>query len=367
MEVLHVPSHRLGDDLADVGIVLLRLEVGIAQALVVDLEALGIVSGSIGDALTEDGRCPTPSQLAQPPPIPQKGLLHASRPSLMEGMIKLNNGLLMPTIGLGTYRIKQLEEIDTAFKAALDHGYKLIDTASVYKNERRIAATLKTLNVDRTKLFLTSKLAPNDHGTEKAKAAVEKSLRELDTSYLDLYLIHWPGVQGLDPQSDQHSPLRLETWRVLEDFHRQGVLKAIGVSNYEISHLKELLDQCQVKPQVNQIEVHPHYQQRELVQFCRDHDIHVTAYSSLGRTVEVSPLLTDPIVTQIAQDHSRSPAQILLKWAILKGLSVLPKSINPQHIQDNIQLDFELKEDAIQSLDNLEVNTKYAWNPKAVV
>ncbi|XP_059084706.1 glyoxal reductase-like isoform X4 [Tigriopus californicus] len=281
-------------------------------------------------------------------------------------MIRLRNGLSMPSIGLGTYRITKYDQIFTAIQSALESKYKLIDTASVYRNEAHIAKALDELNADRKSLFITSKLAPKDHGTEKAKAAVEKSLSELKTDYLDLYLIHWPGIQNCDPKSERNKDLRLETWKVLEQYHNQGILKAIGVSNYEIPHLKELLAECQVLPMVNQIEVHPHFQQRDLVQFCQDHEIHVTAYSSLGRTVEVSPLLTDPTVIDIANECSKSEAQVLLKWALTKGFSVLPKSTNPNHIRDNCLLDFDLSVKDVDRLNEIEVNTKYAWNPSVV-
>lgn len=272
----------------------------------------------------------------------------------------------MPAIGLGTYRITKYDQIFTAVKSALNSNYKLIDTASVYRNEAHIAKALEELNVDRKSLFITSKLAPKDHGTEKAKAAVEKSLSELRTDYLDLYLIHWPGVQNCDPKSEKNKDLRLETWKVLEHFHKQGILKAIGVSNYEIPHLQELLARCEVRPMVNQIEVHPHFQQRDLVQFCHDSEIHVTAYSSLGRTVDVSPLLTDPTVIDIANECSKSEAQVLLNWALTKGFSVLPKSTNPIHIKDNYELDFEISAKNMDRLNEIGVNTKYAWNPSIV-
>ena len=280
----------------------------------------------------------------------------------------LSNNLKIPAIGLGTYRIKKAEEIHLALDSALiKSNYKLIDTAAVYRNEEHIASTLKSLAIDRKSVFITSKLAPRDHGADKARAAFEKSLENLNTDYLDLYLIHWPGVQGLNvDQVDINRKLRLESWRVLESLYEEGRAKAIGVSNYNVTHLKELLDQCKIRPHVNQIEVQPHYQQRDLVDFCKKEGIHVTAYSSLGTTVTSSPLLLDEAVAEVAKSASKSPAQILLAWALQKGFSVVPKSTNPDHIIENGAIDFELTDEQMAMLDNLDKDKKYAWNPESV-
>ena len=165
----------------------------------------------------------------------------------------------MPAIGLGTYKIKGQEVTDQTLGAAIKEGYGLIDTASVYRNEAFIASTLRSNGVNRKDVFITSKLGPKDHGTEKVAAAITKSLTNLDTDYLDLYLIHWPGVQGMTVDDPQNKELRKQSWQVLEDFYDKGVLKSIGVSNYNIDHLQELLDDCRIKPHVNQVEIHPYY------------------------------------------------------------------------------------------------------------
>jgi diketogulonate reductase-like aldo/keto reductase len=282
---------------------------------------------------------------------------------------KLINGLLMPAIGLGTFKIKSTD-IETAIRAAVKaNNCGLIDTAAVYRNEALIASTLKKLDIKREDIFITSKLAPKDHGLEKAKAAFETTLKALNTSYLDLYLIHWPGVQSLKVDDPENQRLRAESWSVLEGLYEKGLVKAIGVSNYSIQHLAELLQNCKVQPHVNQIEIHPHYQQRQLVAFCKDHDIHVTAYSSLGTSdpASSSQLLTDPVVIRISEELDKRPAQVLLVWALQKGHSVVPKSTNPKHIEQNIDLDFKLNKDQIEALDSIEINKKYAWNPELVV
>lgn len=284
----------------------------------------------------------------------------------------LSNGVKIPCIGLGTFRIKGQDNVEAAVTCALNEGYELIDTAAVYRNEAFIASSLEKSSFPRDKLFFTSKLAPKDHGAEKARAAFEKTLANLKTDHLDLYLIHWPGVHGLKVDDPKNKTLRQESWAVLESLYNEGRVKAIGVSNYEIGHLSELLEFCKVAPHVNQIEVHPHFQQRPLVEFCRSKAIHVTAYSSLGTTVnatEDNALLTDPVVIDISKEKGLSVAQVLLLWALQKGLSVVPKSTNPLHIKENISLyhNHKLDEGDIEALDGLEKGQKYAWNPSSVL
>ena len=283
-------------------------------------------------------------------------------------VVTLYNGICMPAIGLGTFRLKGQETIDLAVSAALHQGYRHIDTASVYRNEGHIAETLQKLQIPRGDIFITSKLGPKDHGTEKAEKAFQQTLTNLKTDYLDLYLIHWPGVQGLKVEDPQNRVLRQQSWQVLERLYSKGQIKAIGVSNYGIKHMEELLENCQIKPHVNQVEVHPHYKQQPLLAFCEGHDIHVTAYSSLGTSVkDVNHLISDARVAQIADRRGLSSAQVLLLWALEKGLSVLPKSSNPQHIQENINFGAKLTSEDMDELNAMEINTKYAWNAEFVL
>ena len=255
----------------------------------------------------------------------------------------------MPSVGFGTYRITGTDSIKESIHSALRNNYKLIDTAAVYRNESDIAAALKSFEssdqattTTRSKIFITTKLSPKDHGTEKCRAAIERSLNNLKTDYLDLYLIHWPGVQGVtDLQDPINRELRTQSWKVMEEYYDKGILKSIGVSNYNLSHLMDLIDNCRISPMVNQIEIHPHFHpSMEYLDYCSKHEIHLQAYSSLGTTKASSPrevnLLKDPTIVDISKFLGKTPAQILLKWALQSGFSVLPKSTNKQHIQENI-------------------------------
>lgn len=288
----------------------------------------------------------------------------------------LSNGLHLPAIGLGTFKIRKESEIDICVKSAIcSSKYKLIDTASVYKNETYIATALKDIqskpdfNIKREDIFITTKLSPKDHGADKCRSAIKKSLENLGIDYLDLYLIHWPGVQGLAVDDSRNSELRLESWKVIEEFYEIGIFKSIGVSNYNVTHLNDLLTHCKIRPHVNQIEVHPHYPQTDLVKFCRENNIHIQAYSSLGTTLPTgeNQLLKDKTANAIAERIGRSSAQVLLVWALQKEFSVIPKSTNPGHIEENIKLDFKLSDEDMKNLDDFNIRQKYAWNPDLVV
>ena len=291
----------------------------------------------------------------------------------MDLRVSFTNGVVSPQIFLGTYRIKSSSEVETAVSAALSLGYRGLDTASVYRNHNKIATTLTAalprLGLTRSDLFITSKLAPLDHGTEKCRAAIEKILSDLQTDYLDLFLIHWPGVQKLEVQDPLNRVLRTESWRVLEEYYKRGVLRSIGVSNYTEAHLTDLLEHCQVVPHVLQTELHPHYQQRSLVQLCKDNNIHVQAYSSLGQAGPDGPLFRSSVVNEVSQAVGKSPAQILLKWGLTKGFTIMPKSVHEERIKENIDMNFTLDEKQISLLDGLEqeISEKYTWNPESVL
>lgn len=255
-------------------------------------------------------------------------------------------------------------------KAALQAGYRSFDTAAVYRNECEIGEALRyylpEFNLKREDIFITSKLSPRDQGTERCQQAVDNSLASLQVDYLDLFLIHWPGCQKLKPSDPANRELRSQSWETLEKLYKAGKVRAIGVSNYTLSHLSHLIGQASVVPHVNQVEYHPHYLQEELKLYCESQGVHLQAYSSLGTTVKESPLLHDPVVASVATKCSASPAQVLLRWATQQGIGVLPKSTNQDHIRQNIQLDFELSSEDLQSLSKLNVKQKYAWDSSVV-
>ncbi|GFR40416.1 hypothetical protein Agub_g990, partial [Astrephomene gubernaculifera] len=243
--------------------------------------------------------------------------------------IVLRNGVELPVVGLGTFKA-QGEEARGAVLAALRLGLRHIDTASIYKNEESIQSSLCASGLPRSAVFLTSKVSPYEQGAGRARQAVEGVMQRLGTDYLDLMLVHWPGAARTPPASPANRQLRLETWRELEGLHREGRLRAIGVSNYEAAHLRELLQEADVKPMVNQFEVHPRRQCRELRELCRQEGIAVVAYASLG----CSELLGHPVVLRVAAQVGRTPAQVLLRWALQGGCAVIPKSVRPERLAE---------------------------------
>ena len=286
--------------------------------------------------------------------------------------VKFYNGIRSPQIQFGTFRIKTEEDVFNSVTTALNAGYRAFDTASVYRNHGKIAKTFKQvlpkLNLTRKDIFITSKLAPKDHGTEKSEAAIKNILNDLDVDYLDLFLIHWPGVQRLDVTDPLNRELRQESWRVLEKFYNLGKFKAIGISNYTLSHMQELLSHCQIVPHVIQLELHPHYQQTELVQYCQQNKIHVQAYSSLGQAGTESPLYQEDIIKNIAELLSVTPAQVLLRWGVQKGYTIMPKSVTPGRIKENIDINhFKLSIEQMNLIDSLEKGQKYTWNPETIL
>ncbi|XP_046463470.1 uncharacterized oxidoreductase YtbE-like isoform X2 [Daphnia pulex] len=287
--------------------------------------------------------------------------------------VTLRNGICMPLIGFGTFRIKGRETILNCLEVALKAGYRLIDSAVIYHNEEDIGSALEELlpkcNLLRTDLFLTSKLSPRNQGYQPCIESVKKSLGFLKTDYLDLYLIHWPGTGGKKVDNVVNIQMRQESWRALEDCYDKGLIKAIGVSNYCLKHLEEMKSYARTLPHVLQVEHHPHYVQSELVEYCIQHKIHYQAYSSLGTTIEgkCNPLLNDEVVQDVAKIYKKSPAQILLRWATQQGIGVLPKSLDPIHIKENLELDFVMDDKDISRLNALDTRCKYAWDPSIVI
>lgn len=234
---------------------------------------------------------------------------------------------------------------------ALKTGYRLIDTATIYGNEESVGRAIQDSGIARKDIFVTTKLWNNDQGKDSAPQALKKSLDKLGLEYVDLYLIHWPVPET-----------RVESWHALEELQKQGLALSIGVSNFMVKHLKELLDASGVVPAVNQIELHPfNYKQRqEVVEFCREHDIVVEAYSPLAQATK----LDNPVIAAVAGQVDKAPTQVMLRWAIQKGTIPLPKSATPEHIEANFNVfDFELKDTQMAELDSLNEDLVLTMNP----
>ncbi|XP_003694308.1 glyoxal reductase-like isoform X2 [Apis florea] len=282
----------------------------------------------------------------------------------------LSSGYDMPLIGFGTYKIQGKELIYEVIDESLNVGFRSIDTAVGYRNEENIGYALKNLlpkyNLQRNDIFITTKLPPSVNGDPKGiEQCVQKSLKALNTTYIDLYLIHWPGATRIPETSTNNPSLRAKTWNKLVDLKKQGFIRSIGVSNFTIKHLQELLQNCKdILPAVNQVELHPHYRQEELIKYCNEKGIHIQAYSSLGTSGNIN-LLRNPIVLKIASQLNVSSARLLLKWALQQGIGVIPKAVNKEHIRDNIQLDFLIDEESMNILFSLP-QFKYAWDPSNV-
>jgi methylglyoxal/glyoxal reductase len=263
--------------------------------------------------------------------------------------IKLNNGVEIPQIGLGVWQAARGQETQDAVSHALAQGYRHIDTARVYRNEEDVGAAIRRADIPRAQIFVTTKLWNDDQGFDPALRAFDQSLKRLGLEYIDLYLIHWPVPRH-----------RLDSWQALERLYTEKRVRAIGVSNFMVPHLRQLLEHAEVVPTINQIELSPFLQRRDTVEFCKQHEIAIEAYSPLTR----GQRLKHPVVVDVAQRSQRSPAQVLLRWGIQKNVIVLPKSTHEARIQENAALfDFALDTQAMSALDNLEENLTTGWDP----
>ncbi|MED1468453.1 aldo/keto reductase [Bacillus salipaludis] len=265
--------------------------------------------------------------------------------------VTLNNGVKMPQLGFGVWQVED-NQATTAVAKALEVGYTSIDTAMIYKNEEGVGKAIKESSVPRENLFITTKVWNSDQGYENALKAFDESLARLGLEYVDLYLIHWP-----TPKFDQY----VDTYKALEKLYHDGRVKAIGVCNFEIEHLERLLNECEVKPVLNQVECHPYLSQKELKDFCAKHDIFVEAWSPLEQGGEV---LKDEVILKIAEAHSKSPAQVVLRWHLQNNTIVIPKSVTPSRIEENFNVfDFELNADEMQQIHQLNRDRRRGSHP----
>ena len=268
----------------------------------------------------------------------------------MKNSIFLNTDREMPLLGLGMYKATGAGEAESAIQSAVEAGYRLIDTASVYKNEEDVGRGIASCGIPRKDLFITTKIWNTAQRLGDVKGAFERSLERLHLDYVDLYMIHWP-VPGC----------YLSTWKELEEIQESGRALSIGVSNFEIRHLEELKKISGIVPAVNQIECHPLFYNKELIDYCQANGIQVQAYAPLAR----GAYLDHDVLCVLGTKYARTPAQIGLRWAVQKGISVIPKSVHPSRIISNSQIfDFSIEEEDMAILDTLNQNFRSASIPE---
>ena len=266
--------------------------------------------------------------------------------------ILLNNGQKIPQFGFGVFLVKP-EETFAAVTTALDSGYRHIDTAQMYGNEAEVGEAIAKSGLDRSEVFVTSKLGNDAHEPDDARQAFDGTLKALGTEYVDLFLIHWP-------LPTRYGGDFVQTWRVLEEAYREGRARSIGVSNFQPRHLRRLHGETQVIPAVNQIEVHPYLTQDDVRDFCAEHQIAVEAWSPLGR----GAVLSEPVIESIAGRAGKTPAQVVLRWHIQRGDIVFPKSVTPERIRENIDIfDFELSATDVEDITLLNKNQRTGADP----
>ncbi|MEA3322438.1 MAG: aldo/keto reductase [Bacillota bacterium] len=261
----------------------------------------------------------------------------------------LHNGVEMPWFGLGVFKVEEGQEVESSVKMAIHAGYKSIDTAAIYKNEEGVGKGIRESDIPREELFITTKVWNADQGYESTLKAFDESMEKLGLEYLDLYLVHWP-VKGK----------YVETWKALEKLYKDGRVRAIGVSNFQIHHLQDILDVAEVKPMVNQVEYHPKLSQVELLNFCKENGIQMEAWSPLMQ----GQLLDNDVLKEIAAAHNKSVAQVILRWDLQNGVVTIPKSVKEHRIKENADIfDFELSEDEMQKIHALNEDKRVGPDP----
>lgn len=266
-------------------------------------------------------------------------------------VVTLNNGVDIPALGFGVWQMEDLKECESAVIKAIQTGYRMIDTAAIYQNETAVGAAVKNSGVNRDDLFITSKVWVQDHGYEKAKSAFQRTLDRLQMDYLDMYLIHWPYGDFLG------------TWKALEELYQEGKIKAIGVCNFTIEKLEELKAHSSTLPVINQIELHPVFQQKELQVYDRENNIVTQPWSPLGNGN--ANLLNNADLKAIAEKYGKTVAQVILRWHLQEGFVVIPKSVTPSRIEENFNVfDFELTEDEMNTVRSLDTGIRLFFDPK---
>jgi diketogulonate reductase-like aldo/keto reductase len=270
-------------------------------------------------------------------------------PTSLRSTVALRGGVDIPALGLGVYQSRPGAETREAVRAALEAGYRHVDTARAYGNERDVAEGIAASGVPRADVFLTTKLWNSEHGYDETLRACDASLARLGVERVDLYLVHWP-VEGL----------RHHTWRAMERLRAEGKARAIGVSNYTIRHLEELLRAAREPPAVNQVELHPFLSQPELVEWCAAQGIVIEAYAPIVKARRMD----HPVLRRIASKHARTPAQVLVRWGLQRGFVVIPKSVRRERIEENADVfGFALDPVDMATLDGLDEGYRTSWDP----
>jgi len=274
-------------------------------------------------------------------------------PVRLQDTVTLNNGVQMPWFGLGVFKVQEGREVIDSVKIAIKNGYRSIDTAAVYKNEegvgQAIAESIREYSVAREELFITSKVWNSDQGFQTTLDAFDLSLKKLGLDYLDLYLVHWP-VKGKYK----------ETWKALEQIYKSGKVRAIGVSNFHVHHLEDILADAEFVPAVDQVELHPYLSQVGLRDFTRSKGIQIEAWSPLGQGL----VLKDPVIEALASKHGKSPAQIVLRWNLQSGIVTIPKSVQESRIVSNADIfNFELSPEDMKAIDELNQDRRVGSDP----
>ncbi len=265
---------------------------------------------------------------------------------------KLNNGVTIPLLGLGTFRAQEKEAYNAVLHA-LKNGYRHIDTAAVYGNEEEVGQAIKDSGIPREELFITTKLANPDQGYLSTKKALRKSLERLGLDYVDLYLIHWP----------KSYELTADSYQAMEELYLDGYTRSIGVSNFNFHHLEHLFETAEIIPQVNQVESHIYLQNKKLQEFCMKNGIYLEAYAPLA-SHEISKLLENEKMQAIAKAHGKSVAQVALRYQLERDIIVIPKSVTPKRIDENLDVfDFELTDEEFETISNLDRGRKFFPEP----
>lgn len=274
--------------------------------------------------------------------------------------VRLANGVMMPAVGFGTYKAPDDKEGERAVTEAIGCGYRLIDTAAMYANERAVGRGMRESGVGRSDLFVTTKLANADRGYDSALRAFDRSMDALGLEYLDLYLIHWPASAG---KTDNWREINASTWRAMESLLDSGRVRAIGVSNFMPEHLEALAQTARVLPMVNQIEFHPGWMQKPTLDWCQAHGIVVEGWSPLGRT----RLFGDPLLNELAAKYDRSVAQICLRWAFQHGVVPIPKSLHKERMVQNLNIfDFQLSAEDMARIDAMPPTGESGLSPDTI-